>query len=498
MYKTYVTIFIVLLLGSFSVVSAEESTETVSAEKEWKVEFNTPVTLESAEEAISLRNTETQQEVSVNMSYGNKESIVVINPPDQGYTYDTTYSIHVSDEIRSTDGVQAESTFSKDFKVEKDTFASWYSVRKLDMKDDITVHLLADEPAPEVTEGTENRFEEYDATFKLGLESSTGKKVMDFPFEETKDISFLHNDRENIDSLFRKIDDQVFIYSERANSSLTEDYAFYVTAEDIKPLSFSFEDGNTSSSILNTLGAFESLEGNKYLQSTYNNAVAKTLRTVYELNEGTLTFTEVSALTGDEIEANAERGYKNAHRIINDDLRAVHNGLYENRDYSRIKQELQPFLSDSMIESLEESYYSICIACDAVLLSSDWSWDIHKNVLENTPGRVIVETAETTGNLTSGGFETVTIIKENGAWKLDAVDYQGFDKDRNLDLSASEAKTVAEDYVSVQGMRYVGSSKEMVDVYDGENYETTVYHFMYNGTEYKVKAATGKVDQVYE
>ncbi|SDJ24046.1 Ig-like domain-containing protein [Salimicrobium halophilum] len=498
MYKTYVTIFIVLLLGSFSVVNAEESMETVSAEKEWKVEFNTPVTLESAEEAISLRNTETQQEVSVTMSYGNKKSIVVINPPDQGYTYDTTYSIQVSDEIRSTGGVKAENTFSKDFVVEKDTFASWHSVRTLDMKNETVVHLLADEPAPEVTEDTENRFDEYDATFKLGLESSSGKKVMDFPFEENKNISFLHNDRENIESLFRKIDDQVFIYSERADSSLTEDYAFYVTAEDIKPLNFSFEDGNTSSYILNTLGAFESLEGNKYLQSTYNNAVAKTLRTVYELDEETLTFREVSALTDDEIEAKAERGYKNAHRIIYDDLLAVHNGLYENRDYSRIKEELQPFLTDSMITNLEDPYYSICVACDSLILSSDWSWDIHKNVLENTPGRVIVETAETTGNLTSGGFDTITIIKENGAWKLDALDHQGFDGDRNLDLSASEAKTVAGHYVNVQGMRYVGSSKETVNVYDGENYETTVYHFMYNGTEYKVKAATGKVDQVFE
>ncbi|SIS42622.1 Ig-like domain-containing protein [Salimicrobium flavidum] len=498
MFKYFLAAFILLFTGSAGAVHAESTEHAVSSNKKWKVEFNTPVTLESAKQAVSVKNTETGKEIAIKVRNQDEESIVAIEPPEEGYTYESTYNLEISDEIVSVQGIQAENTFSKKFTVKEDPFGSWHSVRTFDMANETTVHLLADEPAPELTNDVSDMFDEYDASFKLGLDTSTGKKIMDFPIE--KNISFLRNERENIDSLFRKIDDQVFIYSERADSSLTEDFAFYVTDEDIKSISFSFEDGADSNSILNTLGEFKSQKENRYLQSTFNNAFGKTLHSVYEFDEHTHTMEETSELTQGEVRQQAERNYQNINRIFYDDLSAYERGEFETRDFSRIRSDLSTYATGEMLNGLEDAYYSVCTGCEAWFMSSDWSWEIHQNTLENTSERIIVEAAERENMLTSGGFDLLTLRKENEVWKLHDLGGSSFSELRHLSLKREEAKTVLSNHLntSEEQINFSGTSSDNVWVGEGENFETTTYHFVYNGNEYKVKSATGNVAQVYE
>ncbi|KGP74705.1 Ig-like domain-containing protein [Pontibacillus yanchengensis] len=501
MKKFYLSMMLAVILsfaGMQSPVLAESnSNENIATDKMWTITFNTSISLDSAKEQINVHNQDGEA-ISTTISYGSNEKQIQVHPPKENYAPNTTYTLTVQDEIKSKNGVKAANPHTMDFTTQKEGWGDFHSIKEMQIKDPqgeaYTVHFLADEKPPAVTSSTMWFDNPYKAEFKLALESNTSKKTVSTPIADSEDTTFYQNEAVALDDLVRKINDSVFVISQMAYSSSTTDYFYTVKDGEIEPITFSFADGETSTNIMNTFKEFEHLNENTYQQAFYNNAFGLTLHTQYTLNHNNVVFNQQQGMDKKEFQKKAEHIVDSVHEIFYDDLIDTV-GSSQERDFSRIKDDLRPLVTQDHMKEIEDAYYDVCLECEAWYMNVDWSWDIHMNTLENTPSHMTAETVELEGNLASGGYDVVSLKKENGNWKL--AHFQGslFDSNRHLDLSKDQAKQIALELNTVNNVTYLGKTTQENTDHNGDTYTTTMYRFSVNDGEVtmKVDASTGAV-----
>lgn len=182
------------------------------------------------------------------------------------------------------------------------------------------------------------------------------------------------------------------------------------------------------------------------------------------------------------------------HTTLYDDLKK-HGADSEDRNYQRIEEEIAKYATSDFSEEVEGAYYDACLSCDTLYYFHDFAWDIHTNVIENNREKIIVETAqpETFGYL--GSFETITLIKEDGQWKLDAIDGKHFDDERHLDLTVEQAEQRIADEMLKSDVTFLHTYEKRTQDFDGDYYYTDIHVFKDNedGSELEVDASTGGI-----
>lgn len=157
--------------------------------------------------------------------------------------------------------------------------------------------------------------------------------------------------------------------------------------------------------------------------------------------------------------------------------------------YSEIRGELlqyaMPTIADS---SLKEYYETSCTQCDHMLFDIPMDFDLHYNLLEHT-GKIVIETAYPDNDMTNGHMAEITLVKDNGKWKME--DYLAWSfEERPLDISQEEAE------------RYIVKNLDWLDIetIDFQTYDESegVYYFdVYSQdgtyTEVKFERTTGYV-----
>ncbi|REJ06504.1 S-layer homology domain-containing protein [Halobacillus trueperi] len=200
-------------------------------------------------------------------------------------------------------------------------------------------------------------------------------------------------------------------------------------------------------------------------------------------------------LSENEIAQKTETLQEEVFTILYDDLRE-YGADSEDRDYQRIEDEMAEYITSDFNEEVEETYYEACLSCDTLYYDNNFAWDIHMNVMENNSDKVIVETAQLQAFTYTGSFKTITLIKEDGKWKLDAIDSEVFDADRHLDLTVEQAEQRIYDQFKVTDVTYLHTYEKETQDYDGDSYTTEIHVFKNNedGAEFEVDASTGGTD----
>ncbi|WP_394218234.1 S-layer homology domain-containing protein [Halobacillus trueperi] len=167
----------------------------------------------------------------------------------------------------------------------------------------------------------------------------------------------------------------------------------------------------------------------------------------------------------------------------------------EDRDYQRIEEEIAQYATKDFSDEVEGAYYDACLSCDTLYYFNTFAWDIQTNVSENNSEKIIVETVqpETFGYL--GSFETITLMKQNGNWKLDSIDQTLFDAERHLNLTVEQAKQRIVDELGERDVTYVNTYEKRVQDWEGNEYDTTIHVFKNNKDDSKIKvdASTGGI-----
>ncbi|WLR49058.1 S-layer homology domain-containing protein [Halobacillus litoralis] len=200
-------------------------------------------------------------------------------------------------------------------------------------------------------------------------------------------------------------------------------------------------------------------------------------------------------LSENEIAQKTETLQEEVFTILYDDLKEYGAGS-EDRDYQRIEDEMTEYVTSDFNEEVEETYYEACLSCDTLYYDNNFAWDIHMNVMENNSDKVIVETAQLEAFTYTGSFKTITLIKEDGKWKLDAIVSEVFDADRHLDMTVEQAEERIYDQFSVNDVTYLNTYEKETKDYDGDSYITEIHVFKNNedGAEFEVDASTGGTD----
>lgn len=165
------------------------------------------------------------------------------------------------------------------------------------------------------------------------------------------------------------------------------------------------------------------------------------------------------------------------------------------RDYDRIEGELNPYITDDFNAEVESNYYNACVECDNLYYAINFSWNAHMKVLENNQHKIIVETAQLENYMSYGSFETITLVKEDGNWKLHNMDWKLFDAQRHLNLTVEQAKQRIEENMGITNISYWYSYERYNQDMDGDYYFTEIHVFMdhNSGGEIEVDSSTGGI-----
>ncbi|MGP4060948.1 S-layer homology domain-containing protein [Halobacillus sp. H74] len=200
-------------------------------------------------------------------------------------------------------------------------------------------------------------------------------------------------------------------------------------------------------------------------------------------------------LSENEIAQKTEALQEKVFNTLYGDLKE-HGADSEDRDYQRIEDEMAEYVTSDFNEEVEGTYYEACLSCDTLYYDNNFAWDILMDVTENNSNKVVVETAQLQAFTYLGSFETVTLIKEDGKWKLDGIDGEVFDADRHLDLTVEQAEQRIYDQFDVNEVTFVRTYEKEVQDMDGESYNTDIHVFKNedDGAVFEVDASTGGTD----
>ncbi|KGP74666.1 Ig-like domain-containing protein [Pontibacillus yanchengensis] len=117
------TLFLLTILFFISLLLPNISEAEVGKQKKWTIQFNTTLDEETInEESIRVTNLD-GEEMNVNTTIVDGNSVVVEAPPS-GYTPGESYLLHISSDIKSTDGYKLKNAVVMDFTVQTSTIPS--------------------------------------------------------------------------------------------------------------------------------------------------------------------------------------------------------------------------------------------------------------------------------------------------------------------------------------------------------------------------------------
>jgi hypothetical protein len=219
---------------------------------------------------------------------------------------------------------------------------------------------------------------------------------------------------------------------------------------------------------------FKDVKNNKwyapYVQALVENNVTE--------GTSTTTFSPNAKVTRGQIAAFVNRAYSkvpvneyNDKEIFNlftelqvkiDDI--VQYYKYEGRPaYSTIENQIRQYVMPPAIDPIQSYYETSCTECDHMLFDIPMDYELHFNVLEHGDNKIVFETVYPENEMTDGHFAEITLLKENGKFKLAEYNEWSFNK-RPLNLSLEKAT------------KYVKSNASIWD--------ETITHIDYSYTDY--------------
>jgi hypothetical protein len=137
---------------------------------------------------------------------------------------------------------------------------------------------------------------------------------------------------------------------------------------------------------------------------------------------------------------------------------------YEGRPaYSTIEGQIRQYAMSPASSTIKNYYETSCTQCDHMLFDIPMDYELHFNVLEHGDSKIVFETVYPENEMTDGHFAEITLLKENGKFKLAEYNEWSFDE-RPLNLSLEKAK------------KYVKSNASIWD--------ETITHIDYSYTDY--------------
>lgn len=158
--------------------------------------------------------------------------------------------------------------------------------------------------------------------------------------------------------------------------------------------------------------------------------------------------------------------------------------------YSKIREELLQHAMPSIADSTLKKYYETsCTQCDHRLFGIPMAFDLHYRLLEHSDEEIVIESAYPSNEMSEGYMAEMTLVKDNGQWKLANHQAWLFDE-RPLDISKETAERYIKNHLAFMG----------IDTIDYQKYDDSkgLYYFdMYlkDGSyqEVKFKRTTGYV-----
>ena len=156
---------------------------------------------------------------------------------------------------------------------------------------------------------------------------------------------------------------------------------------------------------------------------------------------------------------------------------------YFNRPFNEVRPYFLQYATENFTDGdLRYIYENSCTECDSSYFPWILEFDIAFEVKEDSPNRIVAESAELENELSSGGFYTYTFVKENGKWLMDNFEYTPF-SEKSLNLTKDEARNIiVNDWYNENGiLRAVTFVKEQLvrqeDYYTGGSYLVNQYIF---------------------
>lgn len=486
MKKIFLPFFVVLLFGMTQPVHAET---TVTPDKEWTITFNTPIDLSSAEEAVKVENSDGEA-TSVKVEYGESDKQIIVEPKSGTYK-EGAYELTVGKEIRSLEGIQATSETKKAFTISKDAWPSGdQSVKEMSIQDlegeDVSVHLLADQPLPEQSASATWSDNRYQANFAIGIETEDSKKEVELTTLIDETPTFYQNAEVNVDWQFRKLDDHLFVLTQMMNERFTLDYYFAVEDGEVTNVPFHINE-ETSLKTMNDKSHFKPEEGDTYIQRIYSDLFERNLKTQYVFDEEEVSFTRQQPLAKSEIASKATQ--------LQDKVRNImYTSLQQDIAYEDVRPKLDPYVTDEMDALIEAAYQQACLDCGMMYFNKDWQFNVKSLSVESYQDRAIIQTFIPDTTQSYGGLDWITLKQEGDHWKLDDMMTAYFSKDLQLDLTKEEAKTYLEETFTTD-FTYEKTYQTETKDYAGNAYTTNIHQFTSGDETYKVDASTAAISQ---
>ena len=154
--------------------------------------------------------------------------------------------------------------------------------------------------------------------------------------------------------------------------------------------------------------------------------------------------------------------------ILHNGVEYTYNGI-KKADFVTLKDGLEELATEDFMSGPLQDYYEngMCTGCDSIWFPWRVATDVWFKVLESSPDKIVIETAELSNEMTTGSFIIYTFEKVKDKWLLDNYDWKSFGE-KGMDLSIPQSKEYLKSY-------YLNS--------EYEDFETVDVHLISPGTE---------------
>jgi hypothetical protein len=132
--------------------------------------------------------------------------------------------------------------------------------------------------------------------------------------------------------------------------------------------------------------------------------------------------------------------------------------------FNTIQNQVKQYATSPEVSYIKEYYETSCTQCDHMLYDIPMDYNLYFDLLEHTNNKIVFETAYPENEMDGGHFAEITLLKENGKFKLAEYYAWSFD-DKPLNISLEEAT------------KYVKSNANVWD--------ETINSIKYSYTDYK-------------
>ncbi|MBA2175441.1 hypothetical protein H0266_11095 [Halobacillus locisalis] len=441
-----VQLFLVVLFTAFFIGGQASSAEidgekvweeeNVVPEKMWTVTFNTPVSMESANQYIYVEESSGEELPIELFSLKDGKQVIVFVEEWGLYKVDEKYTLVVDQQLTFENKQQLQTTIQKPFTIEDavERYQLVESERFIDEQGtDHEITLLhRNRELPEVIE------EEGDPLSLYQLKVRSGDQHAYYVDDLFGEKNWSLSPQSNVSDFVNVVSPDRGLLEIHEGKYNTDSHFFYLKKGKITPTVFETSEGNIRDS-LQFIGG-ESLvpqSNGTYESTTYDVEQDAFVTKLWRLNENTDTFEFIDQkLTPSQVKNLVQSRLDQIEEIVYEDINPL---LHEKRDFNRIESSLTSYMTTDYIEKLESAYPNLCYECDVSLYNHN-EWDTLSELIVHDYDEVTIETATFGGGPTSGGFNTYTLKQIDGMWKLSSQSFVPYGQEKGgLNLNKKEA-----------------------------------------------------------